>query len=269
MDITKFYADGHERPLDVIKPDGGFTGIFRTMAFIGDSLSSGEFESTSPDGGKGYHDLFEYSWGQYIARAAGLKAYNFSRGGMTAKEYLESWGEANGVWDPDKAAQAYVLALGVNDLFGLRQELGTAADVDPENPENNKPTFAGMYAKIIQKYKAIQPKARFFLMTMPRESAKYAENPGDMLKLEHAKVLYDLADLFEFTYVIDLWKYGPTYDAEFRYNFFLGGHMNPAGYLLTAQMTMSYIDWIIRNKPEDFAQVGFIGTPWHNEERKW
>ena len=269
MDITKFYAVPGEKPLDVIKPDGGFTGIFRTMAFVGDSLSSGEFESTNPEGGKGYHDLYEYSWGQYIARAAGLKAYNFSRGGMTAKEYLESWGEANGVWDADKAAQAYVFALGVNDLFGLRQELGSAADVDPDDPDNNKPTFAGMYAKIIQKYKAIQPKARFFLMTMPRTSVKYRENPSDMLKLEHAKLLYDLAAMFDFTYVIDLWKYGPIYDAEFMYNFFLGGHMNPAGYLLTAQMTMSYIDWIIRNNPEDFAQVGFIGTPWHNAERKW
>ncbi len=47
MDITKFYANPDERPLDVIKPDGGFTGIFRTMAFVGDSLSSGEFESST------------------------------------------------------------------------------------------------------------------------------------------------------------------------------------------------------------------------------
>ena len=90
MDITKYYKNPNENPLDVLKPDGGFTGIFRTMGFIGDSLSSGEFESTNPDGSNGYHDMFEYSWGQYIARAAGLKAYNFSRGGMTAKEYLES-----------------------------------------------------------------------------------------------------------------------------------------------------------------------------------
>lgn len=269
MDITRYYKDPNEKPLDRIKPDGGFTGIFRTMAFIGDSLSSGEFESTNADGSNGYHDMFEYSWGQYIARAAGLKAYNFSRGGMTAKEYLESWGEANGVWDPAKAAQAYVLALGVNDLFGLCQELGSAADVDPADWRNNKPTFAGMYATIIQKYKEIQPKGRFFLMTMPRTSVKYADNPGDMKKLAHAKLLWDLAAMFDFTYVIDLWQYGPVYDAEFMYNFFLGGHLNPAGYLLTAEMTMSYIDWIIRNNPEDFAQVGFIGTEWHNAHRKW
>ena len=38
MDITKFYADPNEQPLDRIKPDGGFTGIFRTIACVGDSL---------------------------------------------------------------------------------------------------------------------------------------------------------------------------------------------------------------------------------------
>ena len=196
------------------------------------------------DGGKGYHDLFEYSWGQYIARAAGTKVYNFSRGGMTAKEYLAGWGEQNGVWDPDKAAQAYIFALGVNDLFGLRQELGSADDIDLENGENNKPTFAGMYGQIIQKY-------------------------GDRIRRDHAKLLHDIAAKFEYTYVIDLFRDGPVYDAQFKYHFFLGGHMNPAGYLLTAQMVMTYIDWIIRNDPEDFAQVGFVGTPWHNAERKW
>ncbi|MBO7405913.1 MAG: SGNH/GDSL hydrolase family protein [Clostridia bacterium] len=269
MDITRFYGNPNERPLDHIKPDGGFTGIFRTIACVGDSLSSGEFESTNAEGGKGYHDLFEYSWGQYIARAAGTKVYNFSRGGMTAKEYLEGWGEANGVWDPAKAAQAYIFALGVNDLFGLRQELGTADDIDLENPGNNRPTFAGMYGKIIQKYKEIQPKARFFLMTMPRDSANPDGNPGDRIHRDHAKLLHDIAARFDYTYVIDLFRDGPVYDAEFKYNFFLGGHMNAAGYLLTAQMTMTYIDWIIRNNPEDFAQIGFVGTPWHNNERKW
>ncbi|MCR5682995.1 MAG: hypothetical protein K6G29_11160, partial [Clostridiales bacterium] len=107
-----------------------------------------------------------------------------------------------------------------------------------------------------------------FLMTMPRESAK-PDNPGDRVHRDHAKLLHDIAAKFDYTYVIDLFRDGPVYDAEFRYNFFLGGHMNAAGYLLTAQMTMTYIDWIIRNNPEDFAQIGFVGTPWHNAERKW
>jgi len=32
------------------------------------------------------------------------------------------------------------------------------------------------------------------------------------------------------------------------------------GYLLTATMTLSYIDYIIRHNMDDFKQIGFIGT---------
>ena len=54
-----------------------------------------------------------------IARKNGLKGYNFSRGGMTAKEYIESFAESQGFWDKDKACQAYVIALGVNDIYNF------------------------------------------------------------------------------------------------------------------------------------------------------
>ena len=63
-------------------------------------------------------------------------------------------------------------------------------------------------------------------------------------------------------YVIDLFRYGPSYASgtNFRDSFFLGGHMNAAGYEYTAWMFMTYIDWIIRNNMDDFSQVAFIGT---------
>ena len=65
-----------DKPLDTLVTDGGYMGIFRKVAFIGDSLSSGEFESNVGDATT-YHDLYDYSWGQFIARDAGLAAYNF------------------------------------------------------------------------------------------------------------------------------------------------------------------------------------------------
>ncbi|MBR2867804.1 MAG: hypothetical protein IKB88_01900 [Clostridia bacterium] len=96
MDWNKLLFDSEEKPLDRLVESYSHTSVFRTMAFIGDSLSSGEFETCDGQGNKGYHDMFEYSWGQYIARKNGIRAYNFSRGGMTAKEYVESFAEANG-----------------------------------------------------------------------------------------------------------------------------------------------------------------------------
>lgn len=246
--------DKNEKPLDRLVNGYSHTSVFRTMAFVGDSLSSGEFETRDENGNPGYHDLYEYSWGQYIARNNGLKAYNFSRGGMTAKEYVESFAEANGLWDKEKACQAYVIALGVNDVYNMGMEIGGIEDIDDENPFNNKPTFIGYYARIIMKYKQISPDAKFFFVTFPNTPDR-ADKTHDVIK-----GLYSLSEYFENSYVIDLYQYGPVYDEEFKKKFYLFGHMNPSGYILTAKMIDSYIDYIVRHNPNDFKTVGFIGT---------
>lgn len=265
MNINEYYSIPGEKPLDVIKPDGGFFGIFRKVAVIGDSLSSGEMESLKPTGEKGYHDYFEYSWGQYMARAAGCEVLNFSRGGMTASEYMDSFGEANGFFDPEKACQAYIIALGVNDICNRHDEVGTVADIDLNDYNNNAKTFAGYYAKVIQKYREISPKSRIFLMTMVPNGRR----PDASIEA-HRKLLYELAKLFEFTYVLDFCEYAPPHDEEFRKHFYLGGHLNAMGYMLTAQQVMSYVDFIIRNQYEDFTQTAFIGKDGsYNCEAKW
>ncbi len=265
MDIKKFMAQDDELPLDNLVDDGGFFKIFRKVACIGDSLASGEFESRMPGAGSGYHDFYEYSWGQYMARAAGVEVLNFSRGGMTAKEYCTTFADLKGLWEEDKLCQAYIIALGVNDIANQNQELGSIDDINTGNTYLNKPNFAGYYARIIQILKTKQPHAKFFLMTMPR----HGEPEKDERRRRHAELLYAMADLFSNTYVIDLYKYAPVYDKDFCDNFFLAGHMNPAGYVLTAKMVMSYIDYLVRHNPKDFAQAGFIGKPYHNYDEKW
>ena len=125
-----FIAENGEKPLDNMPANGGYTGIFRTIGVIGDSLASGEFEADDGFGGKVYYDAFDYSWGQVMARIAGVTVYNFSRGGMSAKEYIESFAEEKGFWDKDKKCTAYMFALGVNDLLNMGQEVGDISDVD-------------------------------------------------------------------------------------------------------------------------------------------
>lgn len=269
MDIGKYMAAEGEKPLDNIVTNGGFCGIFRKIACIGDSLSSGEFESRM-NGVTGWHDYYDYSWGQYLARDAGCTVYNFSKGGMSAKEYCEEFAKANDLWNIEKRCPAYIIALGVNDVTHMiegRYELGTIDDVDKDNYKNNAETFAGWYAQIIQRYKENQPKAKFFLMTMPKEPMR--DEKRKELNAKHNQLMYQMAELFENCYVIDLFKYAPEYDEEFKKNFYLAGHLNAAGYRLTALMVESYIDYIIRHNPEDFKQVGFVGTPFYNEDFKW
>lgn len=245
----------NEQPLDRLVEGYSNTAIFRTIAFIGDSLSSGEFESVNDEGIRGWHDFYEYSWGQYIARHNGLTAYNFSRGGMTASEYMTSFAENSGFWNPKYAAQAYVIALGANDLLNRGFEMGCIEDVHPEDYKANAKTTAGYYGQIISRYKEIQPRAKFFLVSMPREG-----DAKDEIKARFAALLYEMAELFDNTYVIDLYKYGPVYDEEFKEQFNLYTHQSPMGYIFSARMIDSYIDYIVRYNPKDFDRVGFIGT---------
>ena len=256
MEWEKYLFSADEKPLDRLVDGYSNTSVFRKIAFIGDSLSSGEFETVDGEGKKGYHDLFEYSWGQYIARKNGLVAYNFSRGGMTAENYFKNFAEQRGFWSQDLAAQAYVIALGVNDIYNRGYEIGSISDIDPSDYTKNKPTFAGYYAAIVSKYKQISPDAKFFFVTFPNEP-----NPNKEEKRKNTiKLLYDLAEYFDNAYVIDLYKYGPVYDEKFREKYFLHSHMNPMGYILTAQMIDSHIDYIVRHDPKSFSQIGFVNS---------
>ena len=258
MDWKKEYLPENENPLDRLVNGYSNTAIFRTIGFVGDSMSSGEFESRNDKGEPGYHDMFEYSWGQFIARQNGLKAYNFSKGGMTAREYVESFADANRFWDPAKACQAYVIALGVNDVHRMEVPVGSIDDVDFEDWRNNKPTFTGYYATIVARLKAIQPRAKFFFVTVPGGNEDH-----NRLFQPVADFLHTLAERIDGAYVIDLMKYGPAHDDEMRDYFYLYGHMNPQGYLLIARLVDSYIDYIIRHNPKDFEMVPFIGTDLH------
>lgn len=256
MDWNAFLYPENEKPLDRLVDGYSHTAIFRKIAFIGDSLSSGEFENRTEDEKPGYHDLYEYSWGQYIARKHGLLSYNFSRGGLTAKVYLESFGDKRGCWDPEKACQAYVIALGVNDLCHRQIPLGSIEDVDVDNYRNNKDTFLGQYAAIVSRYKEISPDAKFFFVTFPNQTYADWIKRGKGMR----EGLYELARVFENAYVIDLEQYGPLYDKRFHDTFFMHGHMRASGYILTAQLIDSYIDYIVRHNPKDFENVPLINT---------
>ncbi|MBR5515851.1 MAG: SGNH/GDSL hydrolase family protein [Clostridia bacterium] len=256
MDWQNYLYPENEKPLDRLVEGYSNTSIFRKIAFVGDSLSSGEFETVNEKGEAEYHDMYEYSFGQYIARKNGLTAYNFSRGGLTAATYMKDYEEGYFYWDPQYASQAYVMALGVNDLCYGGFETGTVEDIDLKDPSKNKPTFAGNYAAIVQRYKEIAPDAKFFFVTFAKTSNKLFASKAK----EHRKLLYELAELFDNCYVIDLYEFGPVHDDKFCENYFMYGHMNPMGYLFTAKIIDSYIDYIVRTNPNDFKTAGFINT---------
>ena len=250
--LNNSIVDKNEKPLQNMVTNGGYASIFRSFAVIGDSLSSGEFEVLDEQGNKYFLDLFEHSWGQYMARDMGSTCYNFSRGGMTAKEYMDSFALKNDFFNIKYSAQAYIIALGVNDLNNIDRfydgNFGTYDDIGDKNSKS----FIGYYSAIIARYKEIQPDAKFFLMTFPKgERPQWAEKFRDLL--------YKLAEVYDNIYVLDLCENSPQYDVQFRKYNYLNGHLNPIGYRFTALMVESYIDYIIRHNIDEFKYVGLIG----------
>ena len=185
---------------------------------------------------------------------------------MTAQRYVASFAEEMGFWSEDKRAQAYIVALGVNDVTCIMDgeyELGSIADVHPDAPEQNANTFAGYYGQILSRYRAIEPRAKLFLMTMP---SHHKDDERGRLYDAHQSLLHEIAALFGNAYVIDLRRDAPNYDdPDVRRRFYLGGHLNAVGYRLTALMVEAYMDYIVRHNPDDFREVGLIGTPYYND----
>ena len=101
-----------KNPLEKLSCDGGMTAVLRKVGCIGDSLSSGEHEHFDENGTVHYDDIYDLSWGQFLARKCGIQVYNFSVGGMTAIRF-RVFAAYTKVFKPEKACKAYIIALGV------------------------------------------------------------------------------------------------------------------------------------------------------------
>lgn len=256
---TKIGSDGLEElsdnPLAHISYYPGFCSIIKSWGFIGDSFSSGTVEFDDEESGWIGVDKYEYSWGQCICRLTGSSGTNFSKGGQWTTGWLIGPAQ-NKTWDlaKDSPKQAYIIALGYNDLYtyvGHIEKGDISTDVNLADYTKNANTYAGNMAGIIQRIKSINKNAICFVVTLPNEPSK-AEFKTD----EWNDVIRELPNLFEDTYVIDLYKYAPVYDDEFKKQYFEGViHMSAAGYQYTAYMFMTYIDWIIRKNPSAFTKI--------------
>ena len=250
-DLQNIPVESSTDPLAKIKETVGFLSCFLHVGCIGDSLASGE--ATSNEGGStAYHDIYEHSWGQYLARATGNTYYNFSNGGLTTKTWMTSQ-HATNCFDGQHLCEAYIIGLGENDAIA-EMTVGTASDINLSDYTQNADTYYGNYGKIIQRIKAVQPKAKIFALTNPqynRETAGYND------------AVRGMSEIFDNVYIVDLYKDGRTIiNSGFPSLCKRNGHYNAIGYQYISRIIATYIDWIIENNPDDFNQIEFIGTQW-------
>lgn len=238
-----------DEPLEVITDSTGMLDIFLHVGCIGDSLASGE--SYYNDGGTSHAlDLYQYSWGQYLARKTGNQYYNWSKGGESTKTWLQS-SYATECFDGQHLCEAYIIGLGQNDA-NYNYTIGTSADIDLQDYNNNADTFYGSYGKIIQKIKEVQPQAKIFVITDPNTTT---DTKG------YNAPIRDMANIFENVYVIDMRQYALKYmQSPVLISQLRAGHFNAYGYKVFSMMIGNYIDWIVTHNYTEFTQVELIGT---------
>lgn len=242
-----------ENPVEIILQNAGMTSIIHDWGFIGDSLASGEMQCFEGSVQK-FIDMYEYSWGQRLCALCGSKGYNFSQEGQTTKGWIESTGDPGRGWEgaQTNVKQAYIIALGTNDRAQSYPIGDAETDIDIDDYNNNAETFAGYYGGIIQRIKSVQPKAIIFVATLANE--------GNDSSIPYNEQIRKMPDIFDRVFLIDRWTYCPKYTGDFRKNYYMNGHLNPAGYQWEAYMFATYIDWIIRKNYDKFIDCALIGT---------
>lgn len=163
--------------------------VFRRFGVVGDSYASGELYY-----GSAFHDKYDNSWGQIMARKHGTECVNYSGGGLTTRSWLTNSKGLSLLKNTDPC-DIYYLTLGINDSNNLGLDyIGSSADISTKAD-----TFYGNYARIIAEIKAHAPKAKIVLFTI-RENSDVREAFNEAIK-EIAKlhgVPYIVQDSDEF-----------------------------------------------------------------------
>lgn len=170
-----------------IKEDYVSLSLFSKFGVIGDSYASGEVYFD----GK-FHDIYEISWGQILARKLGTSCVNFSGGGYSTRGWLNNSKGLARMLDTE-AQDIYYLCLGINDANNYGEEyLGAVADIK-EDYTQNPDTFFGNYGRIIGNIQEHAPNAKIVMFTIV---------PTTDMKATYNEAIIEIANHFGIPYVV-------------------------------------------------------------------
>lgn len=218
---------------------------FKHVGCIGDSLASGECSTSTGQ----LVDLYEISWGQFMAKYTNCTYYNFSKGGLTTKSWLTHEKGLPLATDGNHKCEAYIIGLGVND-FNQHLNVGSLSDINDSDFSLNADSFYGNYGKIIQNLKALYPKAKFFLLT----------SPLFMSNQNYNNAIREIANHFENCYLIDVYEDRAIFETGFIKNQQRNAHYNAIGYNYIAKYLLDKLNNYIYNNSEEFSRIEFINT---------
>lgn len=262
-----------ENPLKKTDFDIGFARQLKSVTFVGDSYTQGNFDRTNGSA-MTWDDVNYYSIPSVFGRLTGAEVHNSGISGATASDseeaktknvsYLKlaSMGGRNFISESDKSI-AYYIFLGINDsgsLGGFSGDVET--DIDIENYENcNRDTSVGAYAYIIGKIRSIQPNAIIFCETPSNVISPY-NLTNSKIYTEVAPKVRQICEKLNCECVdMQMYFHPNEQDAkEWHNSHYNGGHPNALGYYEMAVAKASYIGWLIKNNPLKYRNIQFIGT---------
>ena len=227
---TLFAQDKKDDNLELLR-------LFPKIACIGSSLASGEIVSDPQKapgilfGSMGKEkminelpacvDRHESSWCSLICRRIGAKAKHWSRGGITARYWLEHYNYLMQT-DPE-VYPCYFIYLGGNDFYAGYQ-IGTPKDDLKSN------TFSGYYNEVINCIKAKNPHAVILCLSMFTNSDYKNKNNNTQKDFSNAvKAITEVQDL---CYYIDF--AGTSENVLEKSKYINGGHYSSPGYLVVS-----------------------------------
>ena len=218
------------------------------MGIIGDSLSSGY--TIPEDGPAAVNTHYEFAWWQVLKRDSGMDYKYFARGGVSTRSWFTVEVGYPKASLPENKCCAYVIALGVNDEYDYGLDyIGTAADINMADPSLNADTYFGNYGKIIQMMTALVPKAKFFLLTIPRTSGNIPA---------YNTAIRNIASMFSNAYLVDIAAdYMGVFNSGFLQDHFFSAHYSAAGYQYIGKIFEKAIGDTIMANAVDFRYIQF------------
>lgn len=231
-------------------PEASFDGLYKGIAVvgvIGDSLACGV--SYNPLDGQA-HEYPAFAWYSALQRNSGMTYRRFARGGQTTRSFItDATYGLPATLSSDNKCNVYIIGLEVNDRSSLGHAyLGSVSDIDLTNPDNNADTYFGNYARIIQKITAFNSRAKFILLTNPRNDGEFND------------AIRTISGMFSNCYLSDLYEmYSPYYLPG---GVFFGlqdqsGHYPGTAYQAMSVLIARAIDKCIADNPGGFTDVQF------------
>lgn len=200
-------------------------GMFERFGVIGDSFASGPILPGTADP---LNQNFSLSWGQILARKAGVTCVNYSEGGCGTYRFLDAtnrdysthlMGKVLSDISGGNECGLYLLCMGINDSASWREfgdkhggldYLGSSADINTSDYTQNANSFWGNYGKIIQQLKQLTPGSRLVMCTYWRQ-----DNSDQYAFSEYIQAIQDIATFFSIPCIT------LTDDGFFRSSFYI------------------------------------------------